>query len=105
YQIGLTARVSMIDAAGSRTTVADNLPSAQDQFGDVLGVHDVAFIDGTLYVLVSGGGCSRGLDDFPASVVRVNEDGTADIIADLSTYFATNPTAAAAEEDYEPDGA
>jgi glucose/arabinose dehydrogenase len=105
YQIGMTARVSVIAPMGNRVTAADNLPSAQDHYGDVLGVHDIAFIDDTLYALVSGGGCSRGLADFPASVIRVNEDGTTDIVADLSTYFANNPTAAAAEEDYEPDGA
>lgn len=105
YQTGMTARVSMIDGEGARTTVAENLPSAQDQFGDVLGAHDVVFLDDSLYVLVSGGGCSRGLEDFPASVVHVNDDGSTEIIADLSAYFPANPTAAAAEEDYEPDGA
>jgi hypothetical protein len=105
YHIGMTARVSRISSDGTRTTVADNLPSARDQFGDVLGVNDVAFIDDTLYALVMGGGCSRGFDDFPASIVRVNPDGATTIVADLSAFFTANPTAAPKEEDWEPDGA
>jgi hypothetical protein len=104
YHIGLTARVSRIAPDGSRTTVAENLPAAQDQFGDVLGVSDIAFVGDTLYAVVSGGGCSRGFDDFPASVVKVNGDGSTSIVADLSAFFTAHPAAAGEEADYEPDG-
>ncbi len=104
YHIGLTARVSRISPDGARTTVVENLPAAQDQFGDVLGVSDIVFIDDTLFAVVSGGGCSRGFIDFPASIVKVNGDGSAEIIANLSEFFAAHPAAAGEEADYEPDG-
>ena len=47
-----TARISKIDATGTRTTVVEGLPSAQSA-GDVLGVADVAFIGSKLYALIA----------------------------------------------------
>jgi glucose/arabinose dehydrogenase len=104
FHIGMSARVSRVDADGNRTTVVENLPSFQDQFGDVIGVSDTLFIDDTLYAIVSGGGCSRGFEDFPASVVEVLDDGTVKAVADLSDFYTNHPAAAGNEADFEPDG-
>src|ERR1700760_4222677 len=60
YHGGATARVSRIESDGSRVTIIDNLPSAMDSLptNDILGAEDVVFLDGQLYALVAGGGCS-----------------------------------------------
>ncbi|HMI50504.1 MAG TPA: ScyD/ScyE family protein [Candidatus Saccharimonadales bacterium] len=107
YHGGLTARVSRIESDGQRTTIIDNLPSAQSSLpsGDTVGTADVAFLDGQLYALIAGGGCSHGNPDFPASVVRINrKHGTAEIVANLSDFFRRHPVAHPAEGDFEPDG-
>ncbi|MEI2693092.1 MAG: ScyD/ScyE family protein [Anaerolineae bacterium] len=83
YHTGMTARVSRIGPDGVRSTVVDNLPSAQDKFGDVIGASDVVFVNQTLYAVSSGGGCSRGFANSPAGIVKVNSDGTSDMLADL----------------------
>src|SRR5215472_6680190 len=64
YTGGYTARISKISPDGTRTTVIDGLPSDQtsaQQGSLVSGVADVAFIDGKLYALLAGAGCSHGL--------------------------------------------
>jgi hypothetical protein len=105
---GNTARISMVDAQGNRTTVIDGLPSTQTQpktGSQVSGVADVAFIGNTLYALEAGGGCSHAHPEFPASVIRVNRSkGTYRIIANLSAYQAANPTAVIDAGDFEADG-
>lgn len=105
YHPGMTARVSMIAPDGTRTIVADGMPSARDQYGDVLGAADVAFLDDVLYILNAGGGCSRGIPDVPVGVYRANPDATTEVVADLSAFYASNPSAAPLDDDYEPDGA
>jgi len=60
YTGGDTARISMLDANGERTTVAEGLPSNQTAptLGSLVsGVADIAFVDDTLYALLAGGGC------------------------------------------------
>jgi hypothetical protein len=37
-----------------------------------LGVGDVAFLDGDLYAVLAGGGCSHGNTAFPNAVIKVN---------------------------------
>ncbi len=68
-----------------------------------MGVADVEFIGNQLYALLNAG-CSHGNPDYPASVIKVNNDGTWSVIADLSDYLANNPVAAPEEDDFEPDG-
>jgi glucose/arabinose dehydrogenase len=54
YTSGYTARISMIDPDGNRTTVVDNLPSSQTSpaLGSLVsGVGDVAFIGNQLYAV------------------------------------------------------
>jgi len=107
YHGGPTARVSRIESNGHRTTVIDHLPSAQTSLpsGDTLGAADVAFLDGRLYALVAGGGCSHGNPSFPASVIRINsKHGTAEIVADLSQFYRAHPVAHPEQDDFEPDG-
>jgi hypothetical protein len=56
YRGGLTARISKVDTKGNRTTVVSGLPSAVSGIAAVLGVGDVAFLDGDLYALLAGEG-------------------------------------------------
>jgi hypothetical protein len=101
------SRISRIDANGVRTTVIDDLPSSQVSPANgslISGVADVAFIGDTLYALISGGGCSHGVPDFPTSVIRVNADGTATLIADLGAFLMANPVANPDPEDFDPSG-
>ena len=104
------ARVSKIYPNGTRITVADNLPSSQTNAqtgGAISGVADVAFIGNTLYALISGAGCSHGVPQVPAlpnGVIRINPDGSADMIANLSAFLMANPVANPEADDFEPDG-
>jgi hypothetical protein len=97
-------RISKISTAGTRTTVANELPSAINAFGDIVGVGDVAFVGNNLYALITGGGCSHGVPTFPNSVVRINPNGPLTRIANLSSWYAGNPVKAPAAGDFEPDG-
>jgi len=107
YTGGYTARISRIDQWGNRATVVDGLPSSQtspESGGLVSGVADVAFIGHTLYAVLAGAGCSHGVPDVPNGVIRVNQNGTWAMIADLSAFLAAHPVAQPEEEDFEPDG-
>lgn len=107
YTGGFTARISRIDAQGNRITVVDGLPSSQTSplLGSLVsGVADVAFIDGTLYGLESGAGCSHGLAGTANTVFRVNPNGTTTTVANLSAFLAANPVANPDLDDFEPDG-
>jgi hypothetical protein len=106
YHGGKTARISMIHPDGTRTTVVDQLPSTMSSLptGDTQGVADVTFLNGDLYALVSGGGCSHGNPDVPASVIKVDRDaGTWQVIADLSQFVMTHPAKTVDAADFEPD--
>lgn len=103
YRSGNTARISRVDRAGNVTTFASGFPSALNGVGDILGVADVAFVGGKLYALLAGGGCSHGVLDVPASVARVNRNGSWDVVANLSQFQANNPVSQP-EADGEPDG-
>lgn len=100
-------RISRIDHNGNRTTFADNLPSSQT--GPALGflisgVADVAFVGDTLYAVLAGAGCSHGVPGVPNAVVRVNTDGTWDLVANLSAFQESHPVANPEPDDFEPDG-
>jgi len=107
YLGGNTARISRIDRNGNRTTVASGLPSTIDSNTppDFMGVSDVAFLNGTLYGLVTGGGCSHGNASAPNSIVKISlTDGSWQYIANLSQYVLANPTEYPDPDDFEPDG-
>src|SRR5690348_15000826 len=79
YTGGFSARISRIDGTGNRTTVVGGLPSSQTSpllGGLVSGVADIAFLDGVLYGLEAGAGCSHGLAGTDNVVFRVNANGT-----------------------------
>ena len=46
----------------------------------VSGVADIAFVGDTLYALLAGGGCSHGHPDSPNGVLKVNADGTTELL-------------------------
>lgn len=101
------SRISKISPLGVRTTAADNLPSSGTHpMPAVLisGVADVEFIDGTLYGLLTGAGCSHGVPGIPNQVFRVNANGPPTMVANLSAYYQSHPTAHPELDDFEPDG-
>jgi hypothetical protein len=105
YTGGPTARISKIDTARNVTTFVSGLPSAIDPAGNTLGVGDVTFLDGDLYALLAGGGCSHGNTAFPNAVIKVNvKNGTWTNVANLSQALLTYPAKYTSPDDYEPDG-
>jgi hypothetical protein len=104
YTGGSTGRISKVDRKGTLTTVATGFASSQDVGGDLLGVADVAFLNGTLYALIAGGGCSHGNLGNPSGVAQVNRTtGQWHRIANLSAFVKANPTAFPGTDDFEPD--
>jgi glucose/arabinose dehydrogenase len=106
YHGGFSARISKVSPDGQTvSTVADNLPSAVEALGDVIGVADVAFVGNTLYALEAAGGCSHGLAGTSAEILRVDADGKTTPVANLSHFQQTHPTASPhTGPGYEPDG-
>jgi len=104
YTAGWNARISKVTPDGTRTTLVGGLPSTSAAIGDVEGVADVAFLDGQMYALMSGGGCSHGHASFPNSVLKVNPDGSYTRLANLSAYIQLHPTKNEEPDDFEPDG-
>jgi glucose/arabinose dehydrogenase len=105
YTGGSNARISKISSKGTRTTVASGFPSTQDAMGDLIGVADVVFLDGTLYAVVAGGGCSHGNPNSPSGIAKVNRTtGQWQLIADIGAFLKANPTKYESADDFEPDG-
>lgn len=105
YTGGLNARISKINSAGTRTTVASGFPSTQDAMGDHIGVADVVFLDNTLYAVLAGGGCSHGNPTIPSGIAKVDRaTGQWDLIADVGAFLKTHPTKYESADDFEPDG-
>jgi hypothetical protein len=107
YTGGFTARISKISPDGTRTTVIDGLPSDQTSAAQgslVSGVADVAFLDGKLYALLAGAGCSHGLAETNNGVIRVDSENNWTMIANLSAYQKSHPVANPEPDDFEPDG-
>ena len=104
------SRISKINANGVVTTAVDNLPSSQtnpDTGSLVSGAADVAFIGNTLYVLLAGAGCSHGVSqvpEMPNGIIRINGNGTRDLIANLSAFGMAFPVVHPDPDDFEPDG-
>ena len=105
YTGARTARISRISATGARKTIASGFPSAQDALGDVIGVADVAFLDGTLYALIGGGGCSHGVPGVPSGIAQVNRStGEWHVIANVGSFIKSHPAQFESADDFEPDG-
>jgi len=106
YTGDFTASISKISPSGVVSRIADNITSSQTSPGSgglVSGVADLTFIGNTLYALVGGAGCSHGFPNNPNGIFRVN-NGSLDLIADLSDWSLNHPVANPEEDDYEPDG-
>lgn len=107
YKGGFTSRISKISSSGQRTTVIDHLPSSQTSAtsgGLTSGVSDIEFVDGTLYGMEAGAGCSHGLLKTNNTIFRVNADGTRTNIANLSAFVKSHPVKNPSVDDFEPDG-
>jgi hypothetical protein len=108
YTGGHTSRISRIDpSTGARSTVVGGLASSQTSpmLGTLVsGVADVKFLDGALYALTAGSGCSHGLAGTTNGILRVNGDGTTTQIANLSAFQQSHPVANPNPPDFEPDG-
>ena len=100
---GPSAAVARIED-GCPVTVADGLPSYIDGTGAVIGVSDVAILGGQLYATMDGGGAVHGNPDQPAGLYRINEDGTFEVVADLSAWMRVNPVTERPPGDDDPDG-
>src|SRR5271170_4811920 len=105
---GLTARISKISPSGKVTTVASGFPSVTIGPGGAngtIGVADVVFLDGDLYALVGGGGCSHGNPNSPSGIAKVDlKNGSWHLIADIGAWLKTHPSKYESADDFEPDG-
>lgn len=92
---GFTGRVSKVDpATGTRTTVADGLPSQLGPMGDTVGPADVAFVGNTLYYLQTHGGEGYGFPDTPTGIYRIAANGDTNLVANIGEFNIENPTTA-----------
>jgi hypothetical protein len=101
------ARILKVDKNGKITTVAEKLPSSQTApaLGSLVsGVADVSFIGNTLYAVLAGAGCSHGVSSIPNGIIRVQNNKSWDLIANLSEWQMAHPVAKPEEDDFEPDG-
>ena len=103
FQGGSSGSVVRIED-GCPVLVAGNLPSVVSSLGDVLGVEDLAILGGHLYASVDGGGEAHGNPTQPSGVYRILDDGTAELVADLSAWVRANPVANI-PPDFDPDAA
>jgi sugar lactone lactonase YvrE len=108
YTGGFNSSIVRVDrGTGSVTPIVTGLPSSQtsDPSGDLVsGVADLAFIGGVMYGIEAGAGPSHGLAGTANTVFRVNPDGTATVVADLSAFQRAHPVLHPELDDFEPDG-
>jgi hypothetical protein len=105
YLGGNSGRISKLDKSGKRTTVASGFPSTLAAEGDLQGVADIAFLDGTLYAVTAAGGCSHGNASSPNVIARVDtKSGSWKAVVDLSQFVKSHPAAYPDMADFEPDG-
>jgi hypothetical protein len=63
------------------------------------------FLDGDLYALVGGGGCSHGNPKNPSGIAKVDlNNGSWHLIADIGAWLKTHPSKYESADDFEPDG-
>lgn len=101
------SRISRISWTGIRTTFVDHLPSSQTSAASgslISGVADIAFLDHTMYAVLAGAGCSHGVPDIPNGVIKINQDRSWTMMANLSEFVMNHPVKNPQEDDFEPDG-
>jgi len=107
---GLTGRISKVSPSGKVTTVASGFPSVTigpNGVNGTIGVADVVFLDGALYALVGGGGCSHGNPNpkDASGIAKVDlRSGSWHLIADIGAWLKTHPSKYESADDFEPDG-
>lgn len=107
YTGGFTGRISRVSHNGALSTVADKLPSSQTNKATgslTSSVADVAFVNGVLYAILSGAGCSHGLAGTSNSVIRIHSNGSWTGVVNLSAFQRNHPVANPELDDFEPDG-
>jgi hypothetical protein len=105
YTGGKTGRISKVDMSGNVTTVATGFASTVDAMGDISGVADLTFLNGKLFALIGGGGCSHGDPNLPNGVVQVNtKTGKWSYVANFSAFIQSHPVKYPNADDFEPDG-
>ena len=100
------SRISRIEN-GMPVTVNDKFASNQTSALTghlVSGVSDLGWIDGQLYALTAGGGCSHGVLGHPNGIYKVNGNTTPTLVANLSAFWQSHPVKNPEEDDFEPDG-
>src|SRR5205814_6762497 len=104
------SRISKLDANGVRTTAVDHLPSSQTSAttGNLTsGAADIAFLSERRFTSCSPALAAHGVSqvpEMPNGLLRVNADGTTELIANLSAFVKANPVAHPNPGDFEPDG-
>jgi len=104
YTGGFTASIVKVGLNGSVTPFVTGLPSSTAGLGFTSGVADVKFVDGTLYAMTTGAGCSHGLLGTSNEILRVGPNGTTTPVANLSDWSLHHPVANPEPDDFEPDG-
>jgi hypothetical protein len=62
-------------------------------------------LDGELYAVVGGGGCSHGSPNNPSGIAKVDlKNGSWHLIADIGAWLKTHPAKYESADDFEPDG-
>ena len=86
---------------GCPVPIAEGMPAYRIVFGGVTGVADVAYLDGQLYALLSGGDIDRG--GRPNGLYRLDGAGGVELVANISAFIRDNPVAEK-PRDYDTDG-
>jgi plastocyanin len=95
FFVGTTASIVTV-AEGCTSPLSEGIASLYWSDANwTWGAMDVAIFDGELYTLLGG----AGAPDQPNGIYRVLGDGTLELVADLGTWNAENPTAEIAWDD------
>lgn len=101
--IGLSSSVVSV-AEGCTTPVVQGLVSfLWEEAGWIWGAMDVEVLNGELYTLLSGAGPSNLSPSSFSGVFKINDDGTMDLIADITSWLPDHPPASI-PPDYASDG-
>jgi len=104
YTGGFTSSIVKVGLNGTVTPFVTGLPSSTAALGFTSGVADLKFVNGTLYALEAGAGCSHGLLGTDNGILRVAPNGTTTMVANLSDFIKAHPVANPEPDDFEPDG-
>jgi plastocyanin len=102
FYAGFNGAVVKIDKACG-VPVATGLPSEQQHSGWHQGVASLAFLDGTLYASVDGGGSARGNSINPSGVYMVGANGGWAAVASLDAWMPAHPVSVV-PGDLDPNG-